>query len=146
MRHAKRFDADAGDRLFEPGRQVMELGRRQLAALHALAEHPLKHTADALLCAFGPGDVQRAPARMLVQIIGKEKRQPRRVIAMEMAQENRLEALRAEARSLQRQQRGRTAVEEEEPPFGLDKIAAVISAAAAEGVAASENVEFHRSL
>jgi len=145
VRHAKRKDADAVDDRFATGHEDVKFGRRKLARLRALAEHPLKQTAHALFGSFRTADVERALARMLVEVVDKEKRQAAVVVAVEVAQKNRVEPSRAEATALHRQERRRAAVEKKQLPAAFDQIAAGVSAAAAESVAAAEDVELHRA-
>jgi hypothetical protein len=82
---------------------------------------------------------------MLVKVVAEKKRQPAVVNAVEMAQKNRVEPFGAESGAFHRQKRRRSAVEEKKPLAALHEISAVVPAAAAESVAASENMEFHRA-
>ena len=65
------------------------------------------------------------------------------MVAVEVAQKDRVDTRGVESRALQREERRRAAVEEKHAAAGLDEIAAVVAPAAAESVAAAENRELH---
>lgn len=66
------------------------------------------------------------------------------MIAVEVAENDRVETPRIESGPLHGEERGRAAIEQKQPIACVDEIAALITPAAAEGIAATENVEFHR--
>ena len=65
------------------------------------------------------------------------------MIAMQMAQKDRIDAPWIEAGALHRQQGRRPAVEQKQLVRRFDKVTALIAPAAAKGIAAAENVQFH---
>jgi hypothetical protein len=62
------------------------------------------------------------------------------VIAVEMAEKNRVEAEGVDTCPFHSQQRRWTAIHKEKAVFGFDKISALIAPATAKGVATAENV------
>jgi hypothetical protein len=75
--------------------------------------------------------------------LDEQERQAAEVIAVEMADKNRVQTARVVARALHGQQGRRAAVQEKKSVFGLEEISALVAPAAAKGVAATEYVKFH---
>src|SRR5262249_7241794 len=82
------------------------------------------------------------PAKLSVE---DQERQASEVIAVEMGQHDGVEVERVDAETPQRNERGRTAVEQDAARAGLDEDAGLESATTAEGVARSDEGDAHAS-
>ena len=83
-----------------------------------------------------------APAHQMR--VEQEERQAAEMIAMQVAHQHRLDAVGLDAETLERDQRGRPAIDQEARFRCRHQEAGVIPAAAAEGVAAAEKANLHR--
>lgn len=144
MRHGEGKYVDAGDVLPLFRLQDEKFNRRQLPFRTAAAVHDAVKLPDALFGPLRTRNRQRVPSRLSIEILDQEKRQTAEMIAVEVAENDRVETPRIESGPLHGEERGRAAIEQKQPIACVDEIAALITPAAAEGIAATENVEFHR--
>src|SRR5687768_10513381 len=98
----------------------MEAGTCKISGLGALAVHQVEDGTSFFFCSRGPSHMQRLFAALLIQKFDEEKRQAAKVIAMQVAQEDDIELARIKSELLEREQRSRAAVEQEQAVRGLD--------------------------
>jgi len=75
--------------------------------------------------------------------LDEQERQAAEVIAVEMADKNRVQTTRVVARALHSQQGRGAAVQKKVSLIGFDEVCALVAPAAAKSVAAAEYVKFH---
>lgn len=135
VRHAERENLDSSHEAVFFRLEDVKFRRRRIARLGGVAKHHLEQGADSLLGSARPGDMEGPCARALVEVLEKEEGQPAAVVAVQVAQKNGIEARGIEALALHGEKRGRAAIEKEKPVPGVDEVGAVVSSAAAKGVA-----------
>jgi hypothetical protein len=83
--------------------------------------------------------MERSMAWFVIEVLQEEKRKAGKMIAVQVTQKNNVEPQRIETGAFHRQQSCWTAVEKKEAIRGFDQVGALISTAAAKGVAATQN-------
>jgi hypothetical protein len=145
MGDAEGKDFDALNNLLSLRLKDMKHSAGRPSRLRGIAEHELKEVAYPLLRPGWSGHMERSVARILIEIIEKKEGHPRAMIAVKMAQKDGIQLGRMKPRPLHGRQCRGTAVQEKEPVWRFYQVTAVVPSPAAKGIAAAENVEFHRA-
>src|ERR1051325_1852085 len=104
MRHSKRKDFRVTDPSGCARLKDVKTGWRQLARGVALSVHQIEEPANFLLGIGRPANFERVLSFPLKKIFDEKKRQPAEVVAMQMAQNNRIDAARIDSSLLQREE------------------------------------------
>ena len=110
-----------------------------------MLEQGFHHLRQPRLDSFGSRDNQRTrPTRELR--IEQQKRQTRKVIAVEMRDQDEVDRIGRDGEPLQRRQRGCAAIDQEIDVLAGDMEAGVEPATGAERIAAADKLQLHRTI
>jgi len=139
VRHDERPNTDVPDGLLRAGRELLVLEGK----IHGLERGLLvERLEQALRPSRNIGravDGERARARHRVAVLHEQERYAGEMVAVEVRDQDEIDAPRVDPQPLQSLQDGRPAVDEERPLRRLDQVGAVHATARAEGVSAAEN-------
>ncbi len=136
-------DPEPAQPVAAPGPILVELEREPAACRGRAGEHHLHRRPHAFPGARRPGHDQRPGAFADQLAVQDQERQPAEVIAVQVAQQHRVDGVGRDPVAAHADERGGAAVDEKAGAAAFDQHAGLQAPAAAEGVAAAEKGETH---